>query len=464
MSVSATQTSIRENGETTVISITATLAEAAPVAGTISFTIGNATDGATPAVRDVDYTALGLGNVAIEAGATQASSTLTLTPINNDETDGNRSFGIHAAGSGGSDSVDITIADDETASTSISLSVSPNTVAEGDGQTFVTITATLDGKVLDADATVTVSLDPASQATRDVDYRMLFNPALTIVAGAVSGSIDGLIDPLTDDLDEDSESITLNGKIEGLVDGTGTLIITDVAAMVDDGTPMIDPLAFAEGMMIDEVGVTQGSPMSATVLPEAAGGEGDIAYSVSELPADLAFDDSTRTLSGIPSEAGSTEVTYTATAGEESVTLTFTITVNPPLSFGDLFGLFNNGVGKANPAQESVDGVLQIVVGQPYSLTLPAVEGGTPPYSYSLSGLPAGLSFDPDTRTVSGTPTTLSETVAVTYMVTDGSGASSSLPILVAVVAPPLDAPDALVASKTTRVLTALGTKAALSC
>ena len=112
--------------------------------------------------------------------------------------------------------------------------------------------------------------------------------------------------------------------------------------MDDDAEEMMDPLAFAEGMMIDEVGVTAGSPMSATELPEASGGEGDIAYSVSELPAGLAFDaDSTRTLSGIAEVEGSTEVTYTATAGEESVTLTFTITVNPPLSFGDLFGLFN---------------------------------------------------------------------------------------------------------------------------
>ena len=218
-SVSATQTSIRENGETTVITITATLAEAAPrKPRTISFTIGNATDGATPAVRDVDYTASLLGNVAIEAGATEASSTLTLTPINNNETDGNRSFGVHATGSGGSKSVDITIADDETASTSISLSVSPNTVAEGDGATSLTITATLDGKVLDADAVVTVSVDPASEATRDVDYRMLFNPTLTIAAGAVSGSIDGLIEPLADDKDEDSESITLNGAIDNLTE------------------------------------------------------------------------------------------------------------------------------------------------------------------------------------------------------------------------------------------------------
>ena len=217
--------------------------------------------------------------------------------------------------------------------------------------------------------------------------------------------------------------------------------------MDPDEEEMMDPLAFAEGMMIDEVGVTIGAEMSAVECCRKLRAVKAISPTASPscLMA-LAFDAATRTLSGSAEAEGSTEVTYTATAGDESVELTFTITVNPPLSFGDLFGLFNNGVGKANPAQESVDGVLQIVVGQPYSLTLPGVEGGTPPYSYSLSGLPAGLSFDPDTRTVSGTPTTLSETVAVTYMVTDGSGASRSLPILVAVVAPPLDAPNALVA------------------
>ena len=54
-SVSATQTSIRESGETTTISVTATLAEAAPVAGTISFTIGAPKEG-VQAIRDVDYT------------------------------------------------------------------------------------------------------------------------------------------------------------------------------------------------------------------------------------------------------------------------------------------------------------------------------------------------------------------------------------------------------------------------
>ena len=43
-----------------------------------------------------------------------------------------------------------------------------------------------------------------------------------------------------------------------------------------------------------------------------------------------------------------------ATAGDETVTLTFSITVNPPLvlNLSDLFGAANGAAGKANPASE----------------------------------------------------------------------------------------------------------------
>ena len=451
-SVSLTQKSIRENGEATSISVTATLEAPAPVAAVVSFTIGNATGDAAldkAAIRDVDYTASLLGSVAIEAGATQATSTLILTPLNNDEEDGNRSFGVHAsAPDGKSAAASLTIADDETDSRSISLSADPHTVSEDAGVLVIVVTATLDGKVLPDDAVVTVKIDPNSQATRDVDFGAVFNPLLTIDKGAVSGSIEMAFEPTSDAVDEGNETITLIGEIEGLLDGTGTIVIADVAMM--DEEEMMDPLAFAEGAMIDDIGVTAGSPLGATELPAASGGDGDITYSVEGLPEGLSFDAETRMLSGSTDVEGAAEVTYTATAGEESVSLTFTITVNPPLTFGDLFGLFlNGGAGKANPADSHVDedGVLQIVVGQPYNLTLPPVEGGTPPYSYELIGLPAGLSFDTATRTVSGTATELADTFAITYRVTDGSGASRSLPFLAAVVAPPLDAPDALVAA-----------------
>ncbi len=444
-SVSASQKSIRESGDTTEISITATLAGAAPAAETVEFRLGAPSSGAE-AIRDVDYAASLGGSVAIEAGATEASTTLTLTPIDDATVDGNKFLGVQASASGGSASVDIKIADDETASTSIALSANPHTVSEADGVTDIVVTATLDGKVLDAEAIVTISIDPASKATRDEDYAALFNPRLSIPAGSISGSIALIIDPNADSEDEGNETITLNGMSAGLTVESGTITIAD-GMMPDD--PMMDPLAFADGAMINDVASTAGTAVSAMELPAASGGEGDITYSVSDLPAGLSFDAATRMISGTPEAEGTTEVTYTATDGAgATVTLTFSITVNPMLDFGDLsglFGAFTGGAGKANPASEHDEGAIQIVVGQPYSLTIPEVPGGTPPKTYSVSGLPAGLSFDSATRTVSGTPTEIG-VAAVVLTVVDAAGASGSVPIPVSVIAPPLSAPSNLVA------------------
>ena len=54
------------------------------------------------------------------------------------------------------------------------------------------------------------------------------------------------------------------------------------------------------------------------------------------------------------------------------------------------------------------------------AFTLPEATGGTPPYTYAVSGLPTGLSFDSATREVSGTPTAAGEHM-VTYAVTDSA-------------------------------------------
>ena len=95
---------------------------------------------------------------------------------------------------------------------------------------------------------------------------------------------------------------------------------------------------------VEDQAYTAGTAITPLVLPEAVGGEGEITYRVSELPAGLSFDDSTRTISGTPEAAtdGAIEVTYTAEDSTgAAATLTFSITVNPALSFGDLFDLFN---------------------------------------------------------------------------------------------------------------------------
>ncbi len=57
------------------------------------------------------------------------------------------------------------------------------------------------------------------------------------------------------------------------------------------------------------------------------------------------------------------------------------------------------------------------------SFTLPLASGGTSPYTYSVSGLPAGLSFTASNRTVGGAPTVLGAST-VTYTVTDNASAS----------------------------------------
>lgn len=86
------------------------------------------------------------------------------------------------------------------------------------------------------------------------------------------------------------------------------------------------------------------------MLPEASGGTGELTYSVSALPEGLSFDAVTRTITGTPTAAtdGAVDVVYTATDEDGTTdTLTFTITVNPPLSFDTLLDLF--GAGKVVP-------------------------------------------------------------------------------------------------------------------
>ena len=361
-SVMASQSAVREDGETAEIRVTATLAEAAPTAAAIRFTIVPPASGAL-ATRDVDYTATFVGTVTIAAGAQTGSTTLLLSPIDNDEVDGHKYLGIRAAASGGWSQADLRISDDETPSASVVVSVMPSQLSESADLTEVQVMVALDGKPLADDATATILIDEDSPATRDTDYSALFNPTITITAGSITGSTRLLIDPVADGMTEGDEAIRIKATLPGLAEGSATLVLTET----DGEEEMMIPLAFVAGTSIAAQSYTAGTAIQGLELPAALGGEGAITYSVSDLPAGLSFDAATRMIAGTPEAEGSMDVTYTAMAGDESASLMFTITVNPMLDFGDLSALFG-GAGKRVPLQAGLNEAARLYLDAPTAL------------------------------------------------------------------------------------------------
>jgi hypothetical protein len=110
------------------------------------------------------------------------------------------------------------------------------------------------------------------------------------------------------------------------------------------------------------------------------------------LPAGLSFDGVARTISGTPP----TDVTY-----DESYGLTYRVTDQDGDAATLTFSIRVNGIPSFVGEQEDQP----YPAGEAVSLALPEAEGGNVARTYRLDGaLPAGLSFDPGTRTLSGTP------------------------------------------------------------
>jgi hypothetical protein len=157
------------------------------------------------------------------------------------------------------------------------------------------------------------------------------------------------------------------------------------------------------------VGVAYSAGFSAT------GGVTPYTWSLGGLPAGLSGS-SSGAISGTPTAVAAATVTATVTdaSGAKATTsLTLTVTV-PPLAITTTTTSLPNGV-----------------VGTPYSGAL-AATGGVPPYTWTASGLPAGVSLvvSPSGTSLSGTPTaTGTFQVSVTVKDSAGTTASASFPV-----------------------------------
>ena len=160
----------------------------------------------------------------------------------------------------------------------------------------------------------------------------------------------------------------------------------------------------------------QNSEIAVLGLPGAEGGNAPYVYSISpEVPTGLSFWAGDQTISGTPTEVQERTVyTYRAVdADGDPVELTFSLEV-----IEDLMPSFAEGVGEQVWTEDS----------EVEALVLPEGLSGNGDLTYELSPeLAEGLVFDPETRTISGTPVVPKEQTRYVYRTVDVDGDAAEL-------------------------------------
>ncbi len=144
------------------------------------------------------------------------------------------------------------------------------------------------------------------------------------------------------------------------------------------------------------------------------------AYSATGLPPGLQVGRDTGTLSGTPSTDGLYTVTYRADDADGDTT-------DADAAIQKFKIAISSTAGSKRPSFANPRGDMYPESGEAYSRVLPEATGGDHPgfgYAYSVSGLPPGLSFDPFTRTISGTQHKTG-TWTVTYKAHDADSSTS---------------------------------------
>lgn len=168
------------------------------------------------------------------------------------------------------------------------------------------------------------------------------------------------------------------------VDGTTTLTLTTTpSAQANDQGVAISLLSFA-----------------------ASSGKTPYVWSATSLPPGLAINSGSGGITGTPTTAGTYSTAVTVTdANSQRDFVTFSWVIASPIAL-------------ASPGTVSSQG------GAAYSRKF-TVSGGTSPYNWTATGLPAGLNLAAGTGVINGTPTTVGST-SVTLTATDKFGQASA--------------------------------------
>ena len=228
---------------------------------------------------------------------------------------------------------------------------------------------------------ISASNTPTSYGATGLPSGLSIDPATGIISGTPASS--GV------------SNVTISAINSGGI-GSATLAINVVAP-----APVINSALSASGIS----GSAFGYQVTATNSPTSYGATG--------LPAGLAINAATGTISGSPSSTGTSNVTISATNAGGTGTATLVITVVPPAP------VINSALSASG------------TTGSAFSYQVTATNS---PTSYGATGLPAGLAINAATGTISGSPSSTG-TSNVTISATNAGG--TGMATLVITVVPP---------------------------
>jgi hypothetical protein len=399
-----------------------------PAAATVGSSTATIAAGAT--TTSVFVTGVAAGSATIQASAanlTTATASVTVTnavSINVPSTlavaPGNTaSFPISLVNAASS-TVTLALSSANTGIATVSASQISVAAGQTTSRTPVIVTGVSAGTTSITVTPVGSSLAPAA-STVNVGFTISISPSpLTIVGSGVNGTMNitlsglapagGIVVNLTSSntaVANVPPSVTISagassGAVRvtsvGLGDCTVTLSATGIPT-VTGSVAVVGPLTVTSTTLPNGV---VGSPYSATVA--ASGGTPPYTWSATGLPTGLSINSSTGVISGSTSQSGASTVTVTAQDSTSPAPLTASahlqLSIIPVLSI-------------ATPALPNG------IVGVAYSTTM-AATGGATPLTWSATGLPAGVTINPNSGAISGAPTAAG-TNAVTVAVTDST-------------------------------------------
>ena len=301
--------SVAEGAGDTEVVVTASLDAGARTEDTeVTVSVGDAGDSAT---SGTDYDAVNNFTVTISSGTKNGTGTFTLTPMDDNVAEGEEMLAVSGTSALPVTSAELTLTDNDPASTAIALALNPPSVAEGAGSTEVTVTATLDAGARPEATEVTVSVgDMGDSADSGTDYDAVDTFTLTISSGQTSGTGTFTLTPMDDNVAEGEETLTVSGSADGLTGDTAALTLADDDPASTAIALTLNPPSVAEGAGGTEVTVT--ATLDAGARTEATEVTVSVAGNTATEGTDFA------TVSG--------GLTVTIMAGQTSGTGTFTLT------------------------------------------------------------------------------------------------------------------------------------------